>query len=72
VIPGALSIITKAYADPTERAHVIGSWAQTVRFSDMGKVIGRLDAQTMRAITQQMAVVLGFGGSTGRRRPAAG
>jgi hypothetical protein len=43
VIPGALSIITKAYADPTERAHVIGSWAQTVRFSDMGELIGRLE-----------------------------
>jgi mRNA interferase MazF len=48
-------------------SRVMVDWPQTVRLSDMGKAIGRLDAPTMRAITRQMAVVLGIGAG-GRRR----
>ena len=45
--------------------------AQTIRFSDMGQAIGRLDLQTMLAVTRQMAVVLSIGAGAGRprRRP---
>jgi hypothetical protein len=43
-------------------------WPQTVRFSDMGEAIGSLDSAAMRAITRQMAVVLGIGSETGRSR----
>ena len=49
---------------------VIVDWPQTVRFSDMGAIIGRLDPAAMRAITRQMAVVLGIGSGSGRPRPA--
>jgi mRNA interferase MazF len=48
-------------------SQVMVDWPQTVRISDMGQVIGELDAATMRAITRQMAVVLGF--ATAARRP---
>ena len=50
------------------RAHsqVMVDWPQTVRLSDMGEAIGRLDDATMRAITRQMAVVLGIGSDLGR------
>jgi len=44
------------------------NWPQTVRLSDMGAVIGSLDTATMRAITRQMAVVLGIGSDTSRAR----
>ena len=37
VIPGALSILTQAFADPAQRAHVIGGWAS---FSAVSLVIG--------------------------------
>jgi mRNA interferase MazF len=47
---------------------VMVDWPQTVRFSDMGEVIGRLDSGTMRVLTRQMAVVLGIGTGTGRGR----
>ena len=47
-------------------SQVMADWPQTVRFSDMGQVIGRLDLAAMRAITRQMAVVLGIGAGTGR------
>jgi len=48
-------------------SRVMADWPQTVRFSDIGEVIGRLDLATMRAITRQIAVVLGIGAGTGRR-----
>lgn len=51
-------------------SQVMTDWPQTVRFSDMAEVIGRLDAAIMRAITQQVAIVLGIAGAT--RRRAAG
>jgi mRNA interferase MazF len=35
---------------------------QTVRLTDMGQVIGRVDMEAMRAVTRQLAVVLGIGG----------
>ena len=50
-----------------EPSQVMVDWPQTVRFSDMGAAIGRLDMGTMRTITRQMAVVLGIGASTPRR-----
>jgi mRNA interferase MazF len=51
-------------------SQVMADWPQTVRFSEIGQVIGRLDLATMRAITRQMAVVLGIGAGAGRpRRP---
>lgn len=49
-------------------SQVMGDWPQTVRFSEIGQVIGRLDLATMRAITREMAVVLGIGSGTGRSR----
>jgi mRNA interferase MazF len=49
-------------------SQVMVDWPQTVRFSDMGEVIGRLNRATMQAITRQMAVVLGIGASAGRSR----
>jgi mRNA interferase MazF len=51
-----------------EASQAMVDWPQTVRLSDMGDVIGCLDAQTMAAITRQMAVVLGIGAGTGRSR----
>ena len=45
-------------------------WPQTLRLSDMGQKIGRLDMATMATITRQMAVVLGIGSGTGRSRRA--
>ncbi len=50
-------------------SQVMVGWPQTVRLSDMGEVIGRLDRTTMRTVTRQMAVLLGIGVGTGRRRP---
>ena len=47
---------------------VMVDWPQTVRLSAMGEVIGRLDVATMRAITRQLAVVLGIG-TAGVRAP---
>jgi len=49
-------------------SQVMVDWPQTVRFSDMGDAIGSLDTATMRAITRQMAVVLGIGSDTSRSR----
>jgi mRNA interferase MazF len=49
-------------------SQVMTDWPQTVRFSEIGQVIGRLDLATMRAITRQMAVVLAIGSGTGRSR----
>ena len=37
VIPGALSILTQAYPDPAERAHVIGGWSS---FSAVSLILG--------------------------------
>jgi mRNA interferase MazF len=48
-------------------SQVMVDWPQTVRFSDMGEVIGQLDATIMRVITRQMAVVLGIGATRPRR-----
>jgi mRNA interferase MazF len=55
-----------------ERSQVMIDWPQTVRCSEMGDVIGRLDLETMRAVTRQMAVVLGIGYGTDRARRAGG
>jgi mRNA interferase MazF len=49
-------------------SQVMVDWPQTVRCSDMGQSIGRLDSATMGIITRQMAVVLGIGAGTGRTR----
>jgi mRNA interferase MazF len=49
-------------------SQVMVDWPQTIRFSDMGEAIGNLDVATMRAITRQMAIVLGIGSSGGRSR----
>jgi mRNA interferase MazF len=49
-------------------SQVMTDWPQTIRLADMGQVIGRLDTETMRAITRQMAVVLGIGAGTGKPR----
>jgi mRNA interferase MazF len=51
-------------------SQIMVDWPQTVRFSDMGQAIGRLDLVTMRAVTRQMAVVLGVGSASGRARRA--
>ena len=52
------------------RSQVMTDWPQTVRLTDIGQVIGRLDIATMRAVTRQMAVVLGIGSGIDRtRRP---
>ncbi|MBN9560215.1 MAG: type II toxin-antitoxin system PemK/MazF family toxin [Alphaproteobacteria bacterium] len=48
-------------------SQVMADWPQTIRFSDMGEVIGQLDAATMRAITQRLAIVLGIASGTRRR-----
>jgi mRNA interferase MazF len=48
-------------------SQVMVDWPQTVRFRDIGQVIGYLDMATMRVITRQMAVVLGIGGVRLRR-----
>lgn len=53
-------------------SQVMTDWPQTVRFSDMGEVIGRLDIATMRAITRQIAVVLGVGATSSRSRRIPG
>jgi mRNA-degrading endonuclease toxin of MazEF toxin-antitoxin module len=49
-------------------SQVMVDWPPTVRFADMGQAIGWLDITTMRAITRQIAVVLGIGSSPGRNR----
>lgn len=49
-------------------SQVMVDWPQTVRFTDMGGAIGHLDATIMRAITRQLAVVLGIGSDSGRTR----
>ncbi len=51
-------------------SQVMADWPQTVRFTDIGQVIGRLDVAAMRAVTRQIAVVLGIGSDIARtRRP---
>ncbi len=51
-------------------SQVMVDWPQTVRFTEMGGAIGHLDTTTMRAITRQLAVVLGIGSDSGRLRRA--
>jgi mRNA interferase MazF len=77
-----LPIATELRADATMRidiapgqgnglraaSQVMVDWPQTIRLSEMGQAIGRLDATTMQTITRQMAVVLGIGTGTGRPR----
>ena len=53
-------------------SQVMTDWPQTVRFTDMGDVIGRIDVATLGAITRQVAVVLGIGVNPGRPRRTAG
>jgi mRNA interferase MazF len=48
-------------------SQVMVDWPQTIRFSDMGEVIGRLDVATMRIIKRQLAVVLSIGAVSNRR-----
>ncbi len=52
-------------------SQVMTDWPQTVRFTDMGDVIGRIDMAAMRAITRQVAVVMGIGVNTGRSKRTA-
>jgi mRNA interferase MazF len=52
-------------------SQVMVDWPQTVRLTDIGEQIGHLDLTMMRAIAQQMAVVLGIGSGGGRSRRAA-
>ena len=49
-------------------SQVMADWPQTIRFTDMGPTIGQLDLPTMRAITRQLAVVLGIGSGSGQSR----
>jgi mRNA interferase MazF len=49
-------------------SQVMVDWPQTVRFSEMGQAIGRIDMVTMQAITRQMAVALGIGSGIRPRR----
>ena len=42
-------------------SQVMADWPQTIRLDDMGQTIGHLDRETMRAVTREMAVVLGIG-----------
>ena len=49
-------------------SQVMTDWPQTIRFSDIGAVIGRLDTATMREITRQTAIVLGIGSPARSRR----
>jgi mRNA interferase MazF len=49
-------------------SQVMVDWPQTIRLTTMGEVIGRLNAETMSAITRQLAVVLGIGGTRGPSR----
>lgn len=51
-------------------SQVMVDWPQTVRLSEMGQAIGRLDLATMRTITRQVAIVLGIGLGTARPRLA--
>jgi hypothetical protein len=37
-------------------------WPQTIRVTEMGQVIGGVDTEAMRAVTRQLAIVLGIGG----------
>jgi mRNA interferase MazF len=53
-------------------SQVMVDWPQTIRLSEMGQAIGRLNVATMRAITRQMAVVLGIGAGGPRRIRTAG
>ncbi len=53
-------------------SQIMVDWPQTVRCSEMGDMIGRLDLETMRAVTRQMAVVLGLGNGPGRTRRTVG
>ena len=41
-------------------SQVMTDWPQTVRLSEVGEVIGRVDPATMRAITRQMAICVGY------------
>ena len=50
-------------------SQVMVDWPQTVRFSELGQAIGRLDAATMAAVTRQLAVMLGIGSGAGLRAP---
>jgi len=49
-------------------SQVMVDWPQSVRFTDMGGAIGHLDTTIMRAITRQLAVLLGIGSDSGRTR----
>jgi mRNA interferase MazF len=42
-------------------SQVMVDWPQTVRLSDVGAVIGYLDAATMQILTRTLPIVLGIG-----------
>lgn len=54
-----------------EPSQVMVDWPQTVRASDVGAVIGHLDAAIMQATTRPLALVLGIGDRTGGPRTPA-
>jgi mRNA interferase MazF len=47
-------------------SQVMVDWPQTVRLKDIGGIIGQLDDATMRAVTRELAVVLGIGSEARR------
>jgi mRNA interferase MazF len=49
-------------------SQVMVDWPQTIRLTEMGQVIGRVDMEAMRAVTRQLAIVLGIGGTGKSRR----
>ena len=48
-------------------SQVMVDWPQTIRFSNVSQSIGHLDMAAMRAITRQMAIILGIGAVRPRR-----
>ena len=51
-----------------EASQVMVDWPQTVGIAEMGAIVGQLEEATMRAITRQMAIVLGIGETARRSR----
>jgi mRNA interferase MazF len=51
-------------------SQVMVDWPQKIRLTEMGQVIGRVDTEALRAVTRQLAIVLGIGGTGKPRRLA--
>jgi hypothetical protein len=49
-------------------SQVMVDWPQTIRLTEMGQVIEEVDMEAMRAVTRQLAIVLGIGGTGKPRR----